>query len=88
TLTVAQILFAFLFGFVAAEIVALTGSLQWVILWHAVHNIVDQITNGSTPIALQLLLLSIQCVTLLILAVILWRFIFINYFEGQKVIQL
>ncbi|MGM0965634.1 MAG: CPBP family intramembrane glutamic endopeptidase [Bacillota bacterium] len=73
TLTVAQIIFAFLFGFVAAEIVALTNSLQWVIIWHAAHNIVDQITNGQTPMAMQMLLLSIPCVILLVLAVILWR---------------
>ncbi|MGT4652402.1 CPBP family intramembrane glutamic endopeptidase [Bacillus cereus] len=75
TLTVAQILFAFLFGFVAAEIVALTNSLQWVILWHAVHNIVDQMTSGHTPLAMQMLLLSIQCVVLLVLAVVLWRYL-------------
>ncbi|QRF32903.1 CPBP family intramembrane glutamic endopeptidase [Bacillus safensis] len=73
TLTVAQILFAFLFGLVAAEIVALTNSLQWVIIWHAVHNIVDQTINGQTPMELQMLLLSIQCVILLVLAVVLWR---------------
>ncbi|MDG3044423.1 CPBP family intramembrane metalloprotease [Bacillus sp. B6(2022)] len=72
-LTVAQILFAFLFGFVAAEIVALTNSLQWVIVWHAVHNIVDQMTSGNTPVGMQMLLLSIQCVILLVLAVVLWR---------------
>lgn len=73
TLTIAQILFAFLFGFVAAEIVTLTNSLQWVILWHAVHNIVDQTTNGQTSVGMQMLLLSIQCVILLVLAVVLWR---------------
>ncbi|MBU5257905.1 MULTISPECIES: CPBP family intramembrane glutamic endopeptidase [Bacillus] len=73
TLTVAQIIFAFLFGFVAAEIVALTHSLQWVIIWHAVHNIVDQMTNGQTPMAMQMLLLSVQCVILLVLALMLWR---------------
>ncbi|MGG0029583.1 CPBP family intramembrane glutamic endopeptidase [Bacillus safensis subsp. osmophilus] len=72
-LTVAQIIFAFLFGLVAAEIVALTNSLQWVIIWHAVHNIVDQMTNGQTPMELQMLLLSVQCVILLVLAVVLWR---------------
>ncbi|MGN7328788.1 lysostaphin resistance A-like protein [Bacillus pumilus] len=71
--TVAQIFFAFLFGFVAAEIVALTNSLQWVVLWHAVHNIVDQMTNCQTPVELQMFLLSIQCVILLVLAVVLWR---------------
>ncbi|MEY8844139.1 hypothetical protein AB9M91_03460 [Bacillus safensis] len=68
----AQILFAFLFGFVAAEIVAITNSLQWVIIWHAVHNIVDQMTNGQTPMELQMLLLSIQCVILLVLSLLLW----------------
>lgn len=73
SLTVAQILFAFLFGLVAAEIVALTNSLQWIVLWHAVHNIVDQTTNGHTPVAMQMLLLSIQCAILLVLAVVLWR---------------
>ncbi|KPN12531.1 abortive phage infection protein [Bacillus australimaris] len=78
TLTVAQILFAFLFGFVAAEIVALTNSLQWVIIWHAVHNIVDQMTGGHTPMAMQMLLLSIQCVILLVLAVVLWRKLWIK----------
>ncbi|UQZ91975.1 CPBP family intramembrane glutamic endopeptidase [Bacillus safensis] len=75
TLTVTQIIFAFLFGFVAAEIAALTNSLQWVIIWHAVHNIVDQMTNGQTPMELQMLLLSIQCVILLVLAVVLWRYL-------------
>lgn len=73
TLTIAQIVFAFLFGFVAAEIVALTNSLQWVIIWHALHNIVDQTTNGQAPMAMQMLLLSIQCIILVVLAVVLWR---------------
>ncbi|CAL8901736.1 Abortive phage infection protein [Bacillus pumilus] len=73
TLTVAQIIFAFLFGFVAAEIVALTNSLQWVIIWHTMHNIVDQMTSGSTPVGMQMLLLSIQCVILLIISMMLWR---------------
>lgn len=73
TLTVAQILFAFLFGFVAAEIVALTNSLQWLILWHAVHNIVDQMTSGYLAVAFQMTLLSIQCFILFVLAMILWR---------------
>ncbi|MEK4311198.1 CPBP family intramembrane glutamic endopeptidase [Bacillus pumilus] len=75
TLTVAQILFAFLFGIVAAEIVALTNSLQWVIIWHAVHNIVDQMTSGQTSVELQMFLLSIQCVILLVLALVLWRYL-------------
>lgn len=75
TLTVAQILFAFLFGVISAEIVALTNSLQWVIIWHAVHNIVDQMTGGHTPVELQMLLLSIQCVILLVLALVLWRYL-------------
>ncbi|WP_237739184.1 CPBP family intramembrane glutamic endopeptidase [Bacillus xiamenensis] len=73
TLTIAQIVFAFLFGFVAAEIVALTNSLQWVIIWHALHNIVDQTTNGQAPMAMQMLLLSIKCIILVVLAVVLWR---------------
>ena len=84
TLTVAQILFAFLFGFVAAEIAALTNSLQWVIIWHAVHNIVDQMTNGQTPMAMQMLLLSIQCVILLVLAVVLWRRLRMNIFGTAR----
>ncbi|MBU5206363.1 CPBP family intramembrane glutamic endopeptidase [Bacillus safensis] len=84
TLTVAQILFAFLFGFVAAEIVALTNNLQWVIIWHALHNIVDQMTNGQTPIAMQMLLLSIQCVILFVLAVVLWRRLRMNIFGTAR----
>lgn len=75
TLTIAQIVFALLFGLVAAEIVALTNSLQWVIIWHAVHNIVDQMTDGEAPVELQMLLLSIQCVILLVLALVLSRII-------------
>ncbi|WP_144487501.1 CPBP family intramembrane glutamic endopeptidase [Bacillus pumilus] len=67
TLTVAQILFAFLFGFVAAEIVAITNSLLWVIIWHAAHNVVDQMTNGQAPVEMQMLLLSIQCGILLVI---------------------
>ncbi|KIL13616.1 CPBP family intramembrane glutamic endopeptidase [Bacillus pumilus] len=84
TLTVAQIIFAFLFGFVAAEIVALTNSLQWVIIWHTMHNIVDQMTNGHTPVELQMFLLSIQCVILLVISVVLWRRLRMNIFGTAR----
>ena len=42
-----QIGFAFLFGVVALEIFMLTGSLWPVIAWHAVHDVIAQITVNS-----------------------------------------
>ncbi|MGE6631606.1 CPBP family intramembrane glutamic endopeptidase [Bacillus sp. NPDC077027] len=68
-MTVSQIVFAFLFGFVAAEIVALTKSLQWVIVWHVMHNVIDQVTTDTHHMPI----LFIQCLILLMIALFMWR---------------
>jgi hypothetical protein len=73
TYVIAQIGFAFLFGIVALEIVALTGSLWPAIVWHAVHDFiairlaVDSVT-GIAGVAY-----AIQTVILVALAIVWWK---------------
>ena len=43
--TLLQVVFAFIFGMVAVEIVLLRGSLLSVIIWHAAHNFISLITS-------------------------------------------
>lgn len=71
-MTVAQIVFAFLFGIVTAEIAFLTNSIVIGIVWHALHNIIDHITS-SPSLTVQFQIVLVQCVILGILGVILWK---------------
>jgi membrane protease YdiL (CAAX protease family) len=67
-LVAAQIVFAFLFGVVAMEIVVLTGSLWPAIIWHAAHDFFASITPNSGG---ALLAVSVQ-ITMLLAAAIAW----------------
>ena len=76
--TILQIVFAFVFGLVAALIVVLSGSLIPVIVWHIVHNFLSLISADSQNIGLgvtkfQILISAIQVLILLIYAVYLFK---------------
>lgn len=75
--TIVQIIFAFLFGVVCAEIVLLTKSITFVICWHGIHNIISRL-NDHSPISMnmQLLMVGAQCVILAVLAYSLWKKLF------------
>lgn len=69
---VLQMLFAFLVGFVLAEIVSVARSLWPVIIWHAAHDFIS-ITTGDSINRTALIILAIQVVVLLIYAVGIWK---------------
>lgn len=70
--TVLQIFFAFLFGFVCAEIVVITGSIVPAILWHFIHDFLAYITDeGSTSFIIAAAF--IQTVILITFAVYLYK---------------
>lgn len=70
--TLHQLLFALLFGLVAAELVIITGSLSVGIGWHIVHNLIATLT-GSRTAAIENTVLILQLVLLAGLAVLLWK---------------
>ena len=67
-----QIVFAILFGVVALEIVVLTGSLWPVIVWHAVHDFIAQITVNSVT-GMAGVACAVQGVILLATAIAWWK---------------
>ncbi len=67
-----QMLFAFLVGFVLAEIVSITKSLWIVIIWHASHDFIAMTTEGELDTK-ALIILSIQVLLLLMYAIGIWR---------------
>lgn len=69
---VLQIFFAFLVGFVLAEIVSITKSLWIAIIWHASHDYISYITNDARNIK-ALIILVIQVVILLVYAICIWK---------------
>lgn len=69
---VLQMFFAFIVGFVLAEIVFITKSLWIVILWHAAHDYISSIT-GDLLNTKALIVLAIQVVILLAYAVCIWK---------------
>ncbi|MFT4145396.1 MAG: type II CAAX endopeptidase family protein [Mobilitalea sp.] len=69
---VLQVFFAFLVGFVLAEVVFITKSLWIAILWHAVHDYISSITGDSLD-SKALIILAIQVVVLVIYAVCIWK---------------
>lgn len=73
-LTLAQILFAGLFGIVTAELVMLTRSMLPVMIWHASHNILSSLTSSAMTV--ELIVVGIQCVLLTLMAILLWRKLF------------
>lgn len=69
---VLQLFFAFLVGFVLAEIVSITKSLWVVIIWHAAHDYISSITGDALD-KIALVILAIQVGILLIFAICLWK---------------
>ncbi len=67
-----QMFFAFLAGFVLAEIVSITKSLWALIIWHAAHDYISSIT-GDTLDKTALIILAIQVGVLLLYAVCIWK---------------
>jgi membrane protease YdiL (CAAX protease family) len=69
---VLQMMFAFLVGFVLAEIVSITKSLWVVIAWHAAHDYISNIT-GDTLDRTALIILAIQVGILLVYSIGIWK---------------
>jgi len=67
-----QVIFAFLVGIVLAEIVSITKSLWLVILWHASHDYIANITGDSLD-SKALIGLALQVIILLIYAICIWK---------------
>ena len=67
-----QISFAFLVGFVLAEIVSITKNLWAAILWHAAHDFISMSTQSGFA-EKELLLAALQTAILLVYAVGLWK---------------
>lgn len=67
-----QMIFAFLVGFVLAEIVNITKSLWFIIIWHALHDYIASVTcedlGTKTVVAL-----GLQVCILLIYAIVMWK---------------
>lgn len=69
---VLQMIFAFLVGFVLAEIVSISKSLWIVIIWHAAHDYISNIT-GEALNTKALIVLGIQVGILLVFATCIWK---------------
>jgi uncharacterized protein len=67
-----QMIFAFLVGFVLAEIVSITKSLWIVIIWHAAHDYIASITSEAFDNT-AFIILAIQVTILLVYAIYIWR---------------
>lgn len=67
-----QMVFAFLVGFVLAEIVSISKSLWIVIIWHAAHDYISSIT-GEALDTTALIVLAIQVGILLVYATCIWK---------------
>lgn len=67
-----QMLFAFLVGFVLAELVSITKSLWVVIIWHASHDFIAMTTEGEMDTK-SLIILFIQVLLLLFYAIKIWK---------------
>lgn len=72
---VLQILFAFLFGFVAAEFAVITKSILPMIAWHFIHDLIGFIVDGVGDVVegKDFIILIVQTVILLVTAVLYWR---------------
>ena len=67
-----QMSFAFLVGFVLAELVSITKSLWVVIIWHASHDFIAMTTEGELDTK-ALIILFIQVLLLLVYAIKIWK---------------
>ncbi|GHV40850.1 hypothetical protein FACS189490_06700 [Clostridia bacterium] len=72
---VLQILFAFLFGFVAAEFTVITKSILPMIAWHFIHDFIGFIVGGvgDAVEGRDFIILIVQTAILLVTAVLYWR---------------
>lgn len=70
--TILQVIFAFLVGFVLAELVVVTGRIWILIIWHTLHDFLGFSTNGTLD-AGALLLLGAQVVILSVYGIALWK---------------
>ncbi|BCJ93112.1 CAAX amino protease [Anaerocolumna cellulosilytica] len=75
SLTIVQIVFAFVFGIVFAELFVLTKSLVPVILWHFIHDFLGYIQTPSAELSNSQLLFftGIQTLILILYAFFLWK---------------
>lgn len=69
---VLQMFFAFLVGLILAQLVSITKSLWGVIIWHAMHDFIANITGDSLD-EMTLIVLAIQVVILVIYGIFLWK---------------
>lgn len=69
---VLQMFFAFLVGFVLAEVVSITKSLWINIIWHAAHDYISSITGDALD-RTALIILAVQTGILLVYAVCIWK---------------
>ncbi|EAD0623926.1 CPBP family intramembrane metalloprotease [Listeria monocytogenes] len=69
-----QLLFAFIFGIVTAQLTVITKSLVPAIIWHFSHDFISFLT-GNELNAVTLVILVIQCVVLVIYSIYLHRVI-------------
>lgn len=74
-LTLIQIVFAFTFGLVFAEIFILTKSLLPVILWHFLHDFLGYIETETNILSLNqtILLAGAQCILFIVYSIYLWK---------------
>ncbi len=68
----AQIVFAFLVGFVLAETVSITKNIWFAIIWHTVHDFIAMSTQNGLG-ERELLLGALQIIIMLVYAAWLWR---------------
>jgi len=67
-----QVLFAALFGVIAAELTVISGSLWPAIAWHAAWDFVNYL-GGNAATGIALTGVGIACAVMLAYAVLLWR---------------
>lgn len=69
-----QVLFAFLFGLVAAQLAVITKSLIPIIIWHFSHDFIAFITGDAMILTTPaLVILGIQCIILIVYCIYLWK---------------
>lgn len=67
-----QMIFAFLVGFVLAEIVNISKSLWFIIIWHAIHDYIASVTDEKLDTK-AIVILLLQVSVLFIYAIIMWK---------------
>ncbi|MGE7998608.1 CPBP family intramembrane glutamic endopeptidase [Lysinibacillus sp. NPDC093190] len=85
-MTLLQLIFAFLFGLVCAEIVAKTKSIIFPIVWHAMHDFIAFLTDKSEPNVLEVSIYVFHCIVLIGLAIYFWRALFIKKDKAGAII--